>query len=148
MCDSLSIQQTEFHPLANPSSISWEPLVLSPRKRNSISWPTRFPQQKRCKSATHDFAYRGASVDRNTATETQSLKLAREGRKQGRKPTENAPTPRKPTETQGPCPDLRGFCIKALTVRSHKVSVTRVLGQPGPSGRRVRLVDDSGNPPA
>ncbi len=30
-----------------------------------------------------------------------------------RKTTKQA---RKPTETQGPCPDLRGFCLKALTV--------------------------------
>ena len=31
-----------------------------------------------------------------------------------------ATEPLKPTETQGPCPDLRGFCIKALTVISYR----------------------------
>jgi hypothetical protein len=36
--------------------------------------------------------------------------------KPGRKPKENDQKPRKATETQGPCPSLRGFCIKALTV--------------------------------
>ena len=43
-------------------------------------------------------------------------KIGPQGRKPGRKPQENDRRPRKPTETQGPCPDLRGFCINALTV--------------------------------
>ncbi len=60
--------------------------------------------------------YREVSVDRNTATRTQTLKYGREGRKAGREPKENYQTPQKPTETPGPCPDLRGTCIKALTV--------------------------------
>ncbi len=38
------------------------------------------------------------------------------GKNIGRKPAENLKQLRKPTETQGPCPDIRGFCIKALTV--------------------------------
>ncbi len=50
--------------------------------------------------------YWEVSVDRNTATETQTLKYGWEGRKAGRKPKENDQKPRKPTETQGPCPDL------------------------------------------
>ena len=33
--------------------------------------------------------YREVSVDRNTATETQTLKQGREGRKPGREPKEN-----------------------------------------------------------
>ncbi len=37
-------------------------------------------------------------------------------RKPGRKPKENVQKPHKPTETQGPCPDRRGLCIKGLTV--------------------------------
>jgi hypothetical protein len=53
------------------------------------------------------------SVDRNTATDTQTLKWGREGRKA----KGNDQKPRKPTESQGPCPDLRGTCIKALTVQ-------------------------------
>ncbi len=60
--------------------------------------------------------YREVSIDNNTATETQTLKLGQGGRKPGREPKENDQKPRKPRETQGPCPDLRGFCIKALTV--------------------------------
>ncbi len=60
--------------------------------------------------------YREVSVNRNTATETQTLKKGQGGRKAGRKPMENDKKPQKPTETQGPRPDLRGFCIKALTV--------------------------------
>ncbi len=36
--------------------------------------------------------------------------------KAGQMPKENDQRQRKPTETQGPCPDLRGTCIKALTV--------------------------------
>ncbi len=36
-----------------------------------------------------------------------------------RKPKTNDRKPRKPRETQGPSPDLRGFCIKALTVRQN-----------------------------
>ncbi len=58
-----------------------------------------------------------ASVDRNTATRTQTLKSSREGRKTGREPKENNQHPRKPTETQGLCPDVREPCFKALTVR-------------------------------
>ncbi len=38
------------------------------------------------------------------------------GRKAGREPKETDTKPRTPAETQGPCPDLKGFCIKALTV--------------------------------
>jgi hypothetical protein len=34
----------------------------------------------------------------------------------GREPKDNDDKPRKPTETHGPCPDLRGTCIKAPTV--------------------------------
>jgi hypothetical protein len=60
--------------------------------------------------------YREISVDRDTAAETQILKQAQGGRKPGRKAKENDQTLRKATETQGPCPDLGGFCIKALTV--------------------------------
>ncbi len=69
--------------------------------------------------------YKEVSVDRNTATETLTLKYSREGKKPGRKHKVNDQQKRKPTETQGPCPDLRGFCIKALTevatVRSKKL---------------------------
>ncbi len=60
--------------------------------------------------------YRKVSVGRNTVTETQTLKWACGRRKTGRTPKENDQKPRQPTETQGPCPDLRGFCIKALNV--------------------------------
>ena len=45
--------------------------------------------------------YKEVSVDRNTATETQTLKKGREGRKAGRKPKENNQKPRQPAETQG-----------------------------------------------
>ncbi len=38
------------------------------------------------------------------------------GSKAGREPKENDNKTQTTTETQGPCPDLRGFCIKALTV--------------------------------
>ena len=59
--------------------------------------------------------YREVSVDGHTATETQTLKKAQGSRKAGRKPKENGQKPQKPTETQGPCPKLKGFCIKAFT---------------------------------
>jgi hypothetical protein len=36
--------------------------------------------------------------------------------KPNRKPRESDQNSRKPTETQGPWPDLTGFCIKAPTV--------------------------------
>ncbi len=58
------------------------------------------------------------------------------GRQTGRGPKRNDQTPRKPTETQGPCPDLRGFCIKALTVHPHgptNINIHRV--RPGPRCR-------------
>ncbi len=59
--------------------------------------------------------YTELSVDRNAATETQTPKY-RGGRGPGRDPKEKNQKPQKPKGTQGPCPDLRGFCIKALTV--------------------------------
>lgn len=40
----------------------------------------------------------------------------RVGKLAGRKPKENQQIPREPTETQGPCPDLRGTCIKSQSV--------------------------------
>ncbi len=55
-------------------------------------------------------------VDRNTAAGTLTLKWGREIRKTGRDPKENDQQTRKPPETQGPRPDLRGTCSKALTV--------------------------------
>ena len=61
-------------------------------------------------------------------------KIGPGGRKPGRKPKENDPKQRKPTETQGPCPDLRGFCISALTlwcgVSQRSGSVQRARWQP------------------
>ena len=51
-------------------------------------------------------AYREVSVDRNTATETQTPKNSREGREAVRDPIENDQKNRKPTETKGLCPDL------------------------------------------
>ncbi len=54
-------------------------------------------------------------MDRSTATETQNLKEARKAGKPAgdpRKPTNNSENPK----TKNPeNPDLRGFCIKALT---------------------------------
>jgi hypothetical protein len=38
------------------------------------------------------------------------------GRKPDQKPQKNYQITQKPDETQGPCPDLKGFCISALTV--------------------------------
>jgi hypothetical protein len=38
------------------------------------------------------------------------------GKEQSRKPKGNNQQPIKPTGTQGPCPDLRGFCVNAPTV--------------------------------
>ncbi len=49
--------------------------------------------------------YKEVSVDRNTATKTQTPKSTREGRKPGRKPEENYQKPRKPTESEGLCHD-------------------------------------------
>ena len=40
----------------------------------------------------------------------------RVGKLAGRKAKENQQIPREPTETQGPCPDLRGTCIKSQPV--------------------------------
>jgi hypothetical protein len=56
--------------------------------------------------------YKDVSVDRNSVTETQTLTSGREGRKSCRKPEGSDQQQRKPTETQGPCPDPKGFCIK------------------------------------
>ncbi len=66
-------------------------------------------------------SYREVSVDRHTATRTQTLKKGREGRTAGREPTEKYEKPRGPTENQGPCPDLMGTCIKAFTVAARRV---------------------------
>jgi hypothetical protein len=57
--------------------------------------------------------YKEVSVDRNTATETQTIKWGQEGRKNGRKPKENGQKQRKPTETQGPCPNRKRFLYQS-----------------------------------
>ncbi len=44
-------------------------------------------------------------------------KIGPRGGKAGRNPKDNDHKPIKPTETEGPCLDLKGFCIKALTVQ-------------------------------
>ncbi len=49
-------------------------------------------------------------------TRMQTLNWGREGRKARRETKENDLKQRRPTETQGPREDLRGTCIKALTV--------------------------------
>ncbi len=77
--------------------------------------------------------YGEGSVDRNTATKTQTLKWGREDRKASRKPKENDQQPQKPTETQGPCPDLRGFCIKALTISAQSDVCAKPLSRANPS---------------
>ncbi len=88
--------------------------------------------------------YREVSVDRNTATETQTLKYSSEGRKTGQKPKKNYPKPRKPTETQGPCPDLRGFCMplpyigKSGRRSGSGASTSLLLRQTAPPAARLR----------
>ena len=52
--------------------------------------------------------YRELSADRDATTGTQALRYGREGGEGGREPKESDQKQRKPTETQGPCPDLSG----------------------------------------
>ncbi len=75
--------------------------------------------------------YRKVSVDRNTSTETT--------RKTGRKPKEHNHKPQKPTETQGPCPDLRGFCISALSVRGVGLKTCNLHGFGPQKSRKLHV---------
>ncbi len=90
---------------------------------------TRFGQRfffvwrKFCRIYIHICVYMRIYIytGRFQSTETQPQKhrlqnRSRGCRKTGRKPKENDQTPRKPSETQGACPNLRVTCINALTV--------------------------------
>ncbi len=62
-------------------------------------------------------SYREVSVNRNTPQKHRlSNRAGRVGNPAGN-PRETTKNNKKTTETQGPCPDRRGFCISAPTVR-------------------------------
>ena len=71
--------------------------------------PPSFPSAVQCEKLLGGYR-RHKHRDRNAGS-----KISREGKDTGRKPKANYQQPRKPLETQGPWPDLKGFCIKALT---------------------------------
>ncbi len=82
-----------------------------------------------------------------TPPQNTDSKIGPGGRRPGRKPKETDPKPQKPTETQGPCPDLMGFCIKALSVlrktpkcgATHLAPYLTLQVHTKPGGRQARL---------
>jgi hypothetical protein len=74
--------------------------------------PPSFPSAVQCEKLLGGYR-RHKHRDRNAGS-----KISREGKDTGRKPKANYQQPRKPLETQGPWPDLKGFCIKALIYRT------------------------------
>jgi hypothetical protein len=78
-------------------------------------------------------SYNEVSVDRNTAitaTETQTLKWGRAGRTpcEAKENKTQKTKAHKNSGTVGPCPDLTGFCIKALTVFALGVCSSPIFG--------------------
>ncbi len=106
----------------------------TPRNSGTLSRPKRFLYQspyrtshrrrttpdKSCTDPSScdigDKATQGGLCRQEHRNRNADPKIGREGRKAGRDPKDNYEQHRKPTKTQGPCPDLRGTCIKALTV--------------------------------
>ncbi len=81
-----------------------------------------------------DEDYEEVLVERSAVTRTQALKKVREGREAGREPNENDQKPRKTTETQGPCPNLRGTCMYQKPCQTENSSA-RVFDQARRSGQ-------------
>ncbi len=63
------------------------------------------------------------------------------GGKAGRAPKNNDQKPRKPTETQGPCPNLRGTCTTTLAIGIQLSGIAR------PPFRARPLVTGTGENP-
>ncbi len=103
-------EQLSIHALAN-----LEVCLQQPRRRHAMNMQSLVLQGGFC---------RQKHSHRNADSKTDPG-----GRKPGRGPTEIEQNPQTPTGTQGPCLDLRGFCINALTVSVltfHIVFVLRV----------------------
>ncbi len=90
-----------------PPDLPHSPLVVLPVRARR---PPRSGSREPGESLQGGFC-RQKHSHRNTDS-----KIGPGGRKPSRKPKEKYQKPRKPTETQGPCTDLKSFCINALTV--------------------------------